>query len=102
MTLTKEASDRLALLRAPPKTLRPGKCPKGTKREKRTPNDELIDVRCINAEGSRHGPYLLRYRDGRPAISGTWDDGSEVGTWRWWSVSGRLVQTENYDEEETP
>lgn len=55
-------------------------------------NDKLIDF-----NGNRTGDYTYYYKNGVKASTGRVENGSKVGTWQYWDLSGELYKRVKHD-----
>jgi hypothetical protein len=57
--------------------------------------------RATNGSFVPHGEFLLRHDNGQPALSGKYEHGIRVGTWRRWDTTGHLLTDDTYLKQES-
>lgn len=51
---------------------------------------------CAKPDGTRHGPFITVFPDGKPEISGAYRDGLLDGAWQRRGVTGAVIETGSY------
>lgn len=59
-------------------------------------NGQLSMVEQYNADGEKHGEYKTYTSEGKPIVSGRYEDGYKVGAWTWNHPEGKGTFTRNY------
>ena len=57
-----------------------------------------LRFRGANLEGKMHGPWKFFRRDGTPMRSGSFDRGVQVGVWRTYDRTGRVVKETDFSK----
>ena len=57
-----------------------------------------VRFRGANLEGKMHGPWKFFRRDGTPMRSGSFDRGVQVGVWRTYDRTGRVVKETDFSK----
>lgn len=68
-------------------------CPSGTEQLGAEPPEGDMSW-CVDNDGNKHGPYKTWYENGKIESEGEYSKGVRIGTWRYWSPSGKLERTE--------
>lgn len=67
-------------------------CPEGSHLEYQPWGKSGLEAVCLQ----RHGPIVIA-EYGRIQIEGQYADDKQVGEWRWFDESGKVVRTERHD-----
>jgi antitoxin component YwqK of YwqJK toxin-antitoxin module len=51
---------------------------------------------CARSDGTRHGPFVTRFPDGTPEITGSYQDGLLDGPWQRRRPTGTVIETGSY------
>ena len=59
-------------------------------------NKQSAYSKLSNLNGNLHGPYISYYENGRIEVSGYYEKGHKIGSWKWYDSSGILTKERTY------